>query len=102
MWLMLQQAEPRDYVIATGESHSVKEFLEEAFGYLDLDWKEYVAIDPWYRRPSEVDHLCGDATRAREELGWKPRVSFKELVRMMVDADLQLARREAHLARMEL
>jgi GDPmannose 4,6-dehydratase len=89
MWLMLQQDTMEDYVIATGESHSVREFLEEAFSYLDLDWREYVEIDPRYFRPTEVDFLLGDASKARRLLGWQPRVSFKELVRIMVDADLQ-------------
>jgi GDPmannose 4,6-dehydratase len=88
MWLMLQQDEPDDYVIATGEAHSVREFLDEAFGYLDLDWKDYVEIDPRYYRPAEVDLLIGDASKARKKLGWEPKVTFKQLVRMMVDADL--------------
>jgi GDPmannose 4,6-dehydratase len=89
MWLMLQQDRPEDFVIATGESHSVREFLEEAFTYLDLDWQEYVEIDPRYFRPTEVEYLLGDAAKARRVLGWEPRVTFKELVRIMVDADLQ-------------
>lgn len=89
MWLMLQQEAPEDYVIATGESHSVREFLEEAFGCLDLDWREYVEIDPRYFRPAEVENLLGDASRARRKLGWQPRVTFKELARLMVEADLQ-------------
>lgn len=89
MWLMLQQDEPDDYVIATGESHSVKEFLEEAFTYKDLDWRDYVEIDPRYFRPTEVECLQGDASKAREKLGWKPKVPFKELVKLMVDADFQ-------------
>ncbi|BDG26764.1 GDP-mannose 4,6-dehydratase [Thermus thermophilus] len=97
MWLMLQQSEPDDYVIATGESHSVREFLEEAFGYVGLDWRRYVEVDPRYFRPTEVDHLQGDATKARAKLGWRPKVSFKELVRMMVDHDLELARQEKTL-----
>jgi GDPmannose 4,6-dehydratase len=88
MWLMLQQEEPDDYVIATGETYSVREFLDEAFGYLDLDWKKYVEIDPRYFRPAEVDLLIGDASKARKKLGWEPKVTFKQLVRMMVDADL--------------
>jgi GDPmannose 4,6-dehydratase len=88
MWLMLQQDEPDDYVIATGETHSVREFLDEAFGYLDLDWKRYVEIDPRYFRPTEVDILIGDASKARDKLGWAPKVSFKQLVRLMIDADL--------------
>jgi GDPmannose 4,6-dehydratase len=88
MWLMLQQDEPDDYVIATGETHSVREFLEEAFGRLDLDWKQSVEIDPRYFRPAEVDLLIGDASKARRKLGWEPKITFKELVRTMVDADL--------------
>lgn len=94
MWLMLQAKEPRDYVVATGETHSVREFLEEAFGYVGLDWKLYVKQDERFFRPSEVDLLLGDASRARAELGWAPRTSFRELVRLMVDADLELAKRE--------
>ena len=89
MWLMLQQPQADDYVIATGETHSVREFLDEAAGYLGLDWKQYVEIDSKYFRPAEVDLLLGDATKARERLGWKPSVGFKELVRIMVDADVQ-------------
>jgi GDPmannose 4,6-dehydratase len=89
MWLMLQQDQPEDFVIATGEAHSVRDFLEAAFSYLDLDWREYVEIDPKYFRPTEVDYLLGDARKARERLGWQPKVSFAELVRIMVDADLQ-------------
>lgn len=100
MWLMLQADVPDDYVIATGETHSVREFLDESFGLLDLDWKEYVEKDPRYYRPAEVDLLLGDATKAREQLGWKPEVNFKQLVRMMVDHDLVLAQAElaAHSA----
>ena len=93
-WMMLQQPAPDDYVIATGEAHSVREFLEEAFSYLDLDWQRYVTIDPKYFRPAEVDAVVGDATKARQRLGWTPRVSFKELVRLMVDHDLKLAGEE--------
>jgi GDPmannose 4,6-dehydratase len=89
MWLMLQQDQPDDYVVATGEMHSVREFLLEAFDYLGLDWEEHVKIDSRYFRPSEVDELRGDAAKARAALGWKPRVSFKGLVQMMVDADLR-------------
>ena len=89
MWLMLQQDTPEDLVIATGEAHSVREFLEEAFSHADLDWREYVEIDPKYFRPTEVDYLLGDAGKARRILGWEPRVSFRELVRLMVDADLK-------------
>ncbi|CAN5367735.1 GDP-mannose 4,6-dehydratase [soil metagenome] len=87
MWLMLQQDKADDYVIATGESHSVRELLDVAFGTLGLDWKPYVEIDPRYFRPTEVDHLHGDASKAREQLGWKPKVAFKELIEMMVRAD---------------
>jgi len=89
MWLMLQQDQPDDYVIATGETHSVREFLAEAFGYLDLDWRRYVEVDPRYFRPAEVDLLIGDPTKARRKLGWVPKVGFKELVRMMVEDDLK-------------
>jgi len=89
MWLMLQQETPDDYVLATGESHSVREFLEAAFAHAQLDWRQYVEIDPRYFRPIEVDALLGDATKARRLLGWEPKVSFRELVRLMVDADLQ-------------
>jgi len=89
MWLMLQQDSPEDFVIATGEAHSVREFLEEAFTHVNLDWREYVEIDPKYFRPTEVDFLLGDAGKARRILGWQPRVNFQELVRIMVDADLQ-------------
>ncbi|HSE17306.1 MAG TPA: GDP-mannose 4,6-dehydratase [Pyrinomonadaceae bacterium] len=94
MWLMLQADEPDDFVIATGENYSVRDFLNEAFGYLDLDWKEFVETDPRYYRPAEVDLLLGDASKARRILGWKPKVGFKELVRLMVDYDLNLARLE--------
>jgi GDPmannose 4,6-dehydratase len=88
MWLMLQQSEPDDYVIATGETHSVRELLDEAFGYLGLDWSRHVEIDPRYFRPAEVDLLLGDASKARQRLGWEPTVSFPDLVRLMVDKDL--------------
>ncbi len=98
MWLMLQQDEPDDYVVATGESRSVRQFLEEAFGYAGLDWREYVEIDPRYFRPSEVDHLRGDASKAHAKLAWTPKVSFTELVRMMVDQDRDLAQRERTLS----
>ncbi|PKL90953.1 MAG: GDP-mannose 4,6-dehydratase [Candidatus Goldiibacteriota bacterium HGW-Goldbacteria-1] len=91
MWLMLQQDKPDDYVIATGETHSVKEFLQEAFSYAGLDWNKYVEIDPRYFRPAEVDLLIGDATKAKEKLGWVPKTNFKELVKIMVDADLKEA-----------
>jgi GDPmannose 4,6-dehydratase len=95
MWLMLQHHAANDYVIATGETHSVREFLDEAFGYLGLDWNPCVDIDPKYYRPAEVDLLIGDPSRARTELQWQPKTAFKELVRIMVDADLELARAEA-------
>ena len=98
MWLMLQQDRPDDYVIATGETRSVRELCEAAFGLLDLDWKEYVEVDPKYYRPTEVDLLAGDATKARERLGWTPKVTFDELIRMMIDSDLKLARNETRLA----
>lgn len=94
MWLMLQQDEPDDYVIATGEEHSVREFVKEAFSQLDLDWRDYVEIDPRYYRPAEVETLLGDASKAREKLGWKPKINFKELICLMVEADLKLAQRE--------
>jgi len=90
MWLMLQQDEPEDFVIGTGESHSVREFLEEAFSYAGLDWKDYVEIDSRYFRPTEVEFLLSDPSKARERLGWNPRVNFKELVKIMVDADMEL------------
>ena len=88
MWLMLQQPAPDDYVVAMGETHSVREFLEEAFSCAGLDWKDFVKVDPKYFRPAEVDILLGDPTKARTVLGWKPKVSFRELVRLMVEADL--------------
>jgi GDPmannose 4,6-dehydratase len=94
MWLMLQAERPGDYVIATGETHSVREFLDETFGYLDLDWRQYVEVDPRYYRPAEVDVLIGDYSKAKKELGWEPKVRFKELVRLMVDHDLKLAKKE--------
>ncbi len=93
MWLMLQQDQPDDYVISTGESHSVREFLDEVFGRLDMDWHRYVEIDARYFRPSEVDLLQGDASKAKRLLKWQPRVGFKELARMMVEADLRGAER---------
>jgi len=94
MWLMLQHDQPDDYVIATGETHSVRELCEEAFGYVGLDWQRYVVIDPRYYRPAEVDLLVGDASKARRVLGWEPTVTFKQLVRLMVDADLQALQEE--------
>ena len=89
MWLMLQQEKPDDYVIATGETHSVREFLDEAFGLVGLDWKKYVEIDPRYYRPAEVDLLLGDLTKAKEKLGWHPKTTFKELVKIMLEYDLK-------------
>jgi GDPmannose 4,6-dehydratase len=98
MWLMLQQDEPGDYVVATGESHSVREFVEEVFSYLDLDWQKYVEIDQRYFRPSEVEFLQGDGSKAKRVLGWEPKVTFKELAKMMTDADMKTARDEKILA----
>ena len=95
MWLMLQHESPDDFVIATGKTHSVRNFLEEAFGHLDLDYNDYVDIDQQLFRPTEVDALSGDASKAETLLGWKPRVSFSELVRMMTEYDLQLAQAES-------
>jgi GDPmannose 4,6-dehydratase len=92
MWMMLQQNEPEDFVIATGETHIVREFLELAFGRLDLRWQEHVSIDPRYYRPTEVDLLVGNAVKARSKLGWKPTTTFEQLVRLMVDADWQEAK----------
>ena len=94
MWRILQHDKPDDFVLATGEMHSVKEFLEAAFAEVDLDWQEYVDYDARYMRPTEVDQLLGDATKARRELGWEPKVKFRQLVKMMVAADLELARKE--------
>jgi GDPmannose 4,6-dehydratase len=90
MWLMLQQPEPADYVVATGETHSIREFLEVAFGHVGLDWRKYVDIDPRYYRPTEVDLLVGDYSKAKNQLGWEPKTKFDELVKLMVDADIQL------------
>jgi GDPmannose 4,6-dehydratase len=95
-WLMLQADEPDDFVLATGETHSVAEFLEEAFGYAGLDWRDYVQIDERYYRPAEVDVLIGDYSKAKEKLGWEPKVRFKELVQMMVDADRERGKLEEH------
>lgn len=94
MWLMLQQDSPEDYVVATGETHSVREFLEESFSHVDLDWREYVVQDESFYRPAEVDLLVGDASKAGRQLGWEPSVSFSELVRLMVDADLEYWERQ--------
>jgi GDPmannose 4,6-dehydratase len=99
MWLMLQQEQPDDYVVATGETHSVREFLEEAFGHVGLDYRRYVEHDPRYLRPTEVDELKGDASKALRVLGWRPRTTFKQLVKLMVDADIELlkAHREGRI-----
>ena len=97
MWLMLQQDEADDFVIATGETHSVREFVERVFQKLGLDYKKHVVIDPKYFRPTEVDVLQGDATKAREKLGWKPRISFDQLIDMMIECDMELAKKEKTL-----
>jgi GDPmannose 4,6-dehydratase len=97
MWLMLQQDKPDDYVIATGETHSVQEFVEAAFGLLGLDWRKHVELDLNYLRPTEVDRLQGDSSKAKKVIGWKPKTAFIDLVRIMVEADLELAKREAHM-----
>jgi GDPmannose 4,6-dehydratase len=97
MWLMMQQDKPDDYVIATGEAHSVREFLEEAFRCAGLSWQDHVESDQRYLRPTEVDYLMGDSAKARQELGWQPKVTFRQLVRMMVDHDMELARSERTL-----
>jgi len=99
MWRMLQQPWPDDYVVATGESHSVRDFVVAAFGHVKLDWEKYVTLDERYLRPSEVDHLLGDASKARQKLGWTPSVTFEALVKMMVEEDLQVAEREARVGR---
>ena len=94
MWKMLQQDQPEDYVVATGQTHSVREFLDDVFGRLDLDWQKFVEIDPRYYRPTEVDLLLGDAGKAKRQLGWEPKVDFKQLAQMMVEEDMKLAQRE--------
>ena len=94
MWLMLQQEEPDDYVIATGETHSVRDFVEEAFSYAGLDWRKHVEIDRKYYRPAEVDLLVGDSRKAKKQLGWEPKTRFKDLVRLMVDADVAVVKDE--------
>jgi GDPmannose 4,6-dehydratase len=96
MWLMLQQDKPGDFVVATGETHSVRELLEAAFAHVNLDYRDFIEFDPRYTRPSEVDVLQGDASKARQVLGWKPEVDFRGLVKMMMDHDLELVRREKH------
>ncbi len=98
MWMMLQQPSPDDYVIATGETHSIREMCQEAFSYVDLDWEEYVVQDPRFMRPAEVDLLVGDATKARQTLGWEPKVSFRDLIHMMVDYDIRLLQAEHNLS----
>ncbi len=98
MWMMLQHSEPGDFVVATGEAYSVRQFLDEAFGHAGLDWHEYVEIDPLYFRPTEVDYLLGDPTKAQKAFGWKPRTAFRDLVRLMVDSDIQYAIEEKLVA----
>lgn len=98
MWVMLQQDTPDDYVVATNETHTVKEFIQETFGLLDLDWEKHVEYDQRYERPAEVDLLIGDPAKAKRQLGWEPTVRFKELVKIMTEADLDLAKREAQIA----
>jgi len=101
MWLMLQQDQPDDYVVATNETHSVQEFCAEAFGLLDLDWREYVKHDSRYERPAEVDLLVGDPAKAKRQLGWEPKVLFKDLVRIMVEEDLKVAEHEKAVAELK-
>jgi GDPmannose 4,6-dehydratase len=96
MWQIVQQDIPDDYVIATGESHTVREFVEKVFSLLELDWREYVEIDPYYYRPTEVEFLLGDSSKAQEKLKWKPKICFEELIKIMTEYDLELAEREAH------
>jgi len=98
MWVMLQQDKPDDYVVATNETHSVKEFIQETFGLLNLDWEKYVKYDQRYERPAEVELLIGNPAKAKRQLGWEPKVKFKELVKIMTEADLALAKREAQIA----
>jgi len=100
MWVMLQQDQPDDYVVATNETHTVKEFIQETFSLLDLDWEKYVKYDARYERPSEVDLLIGNPAKAKRQLGWEPKVKFKELVKIMTEADLDLARREAQISKL--
>src|SRR5207247_4892073 len=102
MWLMLQQDKADDYVVATGETHTVREFLDEVFGHLKLDWKKYVEVDPRYFRPAEVDLLLGDPSKARRDLGWKPRVTLRQLAKMMTEEDWILARRERAMSEQDL
>ena len=98
MWLMLQHDEPDDFVVATGETHSIRQFLDLSFSHLDLDWQDYVEIDPRYFRPTEVELLLGDFSKAKEKLGWEPKVTFEQLAQMMVEADMKLAENEVKLA----
>jgi GDPmannose 4,6-dehydratase len=100
MWVMLQQEKPDDYVVATNETHSVKEFIQETFGLLNLDWEKYVEYDKRYERPAEVELLIGNPAKAKKQLGWEPKVKFKELVKIMTEADLELAKREAQIAKL--
>jgi GDPmannose 4,6-dehydratase len=100
MWVMLQQDQPDDYVVATNETHTVREFIEETFGLLGLEWKKYVKYDERYERPAEVELLIGDPAKAKKQLGWEPKVKFKELVKIMTEADLELAKREAQIAKL--
>jgi len=101
MWLMLQQEKPEDFVIATGETHAVREFLDEVFGHLNLDWHQFVEVDKRYFRPAEVDFLLGDPAKAKKQLGWTPKVTFKALAKMMTEADWKLAKRERMIAEQE-
>ena len=101
MWLMLQQEKPEDYVIATGQTHTIRDFLDAAFAAVDLDWHDYVRIDPRFIRPAEVDLLLGDPSRAERQLGWTASTTLPELVEMMVEHDLRIARREKRLAEIE-
>ncbi len=98
IWQIMQQEKPDDYVVATGETHSVKEFVQEVFGYLGLNWKDHVKIDKRYFRPTEVDELRGDISKIKEKIGWEPKVKFKDLVKIMVDADMEIAKKEKLLA----
>ena len=100
MWMMLQQDSPDDYVVGTNETHSIREFCEVAFGRLGLDWEKYVKYDQRYERPAEVELLIGNPAKAKKQLGWEPKVRFKELVELMIDHDLELAKREAQIARL--
>ena len=102
MWLMLQQDEPEDYVIATGATHSVKDLVQIAFDYVNLNWEDYVIVDPKFVRPAEVDLLLGDSTKAKDKLGWKPAVDFKSLIKMMVDADLEKVKNNIHLSNIQV